>query len=622
MRSEFIMTTDCRPATVSLQGAEGASGESLASFARSQEGDFSVALLGRLLYRAELKGGEGVGASRSDAELVLQLYRKEGPKALERLEGEFSLALWDGRRNCLVGMRDPFGTWPLFWRQWGSTLAMGTRLQALAGLQPGAGTNLDFIAEFLMWPNPHDELPIEETARSGIFRVLPGSLVTLFADGRVHRQKYWSWEKEIAAAQSDPSTAGEKLASLLAQAVRERCRFGPVAAHFSGGMDSTAIACLAERELRGEQPLHALALTYERPSLAGERKYIDLALRHAPRVVPHFLRGESVAPFDWFSQPLPAHDEPYAGLPGMVAERLLTEAGQHAGAKTILTGLGSDEILASNPLEIADSVQAGRWWEAVQRSRAWGQAVGKGAWSIFRHYGLEPLWPILFREGIVLPWQDGFGDWPRLGWHAVPRWISRDFARKHHLWQRGKEHARRLAGRPLSSATQIAALRTTIGDWVRWNIAAPAGMNISHPFRDPRVVCHALSVPLANRSCPSERKPLLQHAMRGVLPEEIRVRRTKRGFDDIYGLGLARNLSSLEELVRESSLIRSGLLEPEPLLAAMRQAALGIGDVRACERIDKTLALIAWAERLPDGEQSEAGQAAKLTHVHASGRVA
>jgi hypothetical protein len=86
--------------------------------------------------------------------------------------------------------------------------------------------------------------------------------------------------------------------------------------------------------------------------------------------------------------------------------------------------------------------------------------------------------------------------------------------------------------------------------------------------------------------------------MRDVLPEEIRTRPDKRGFDDVYGLGLCRHLPHLEHLVRHAAIGELGILDPEELIPVLQKAALGIGDVSACDRLDKTLSLIAWFDQL------------------------
>jgi asparagine synthase (glutamine-hydrolysing) len=149
-------------------------------------------------------------------------------------------------------------------------------------------------------------------------------------------------------------------------------------------------------------------------------------------------------------------------------------------------------------------------------------------------------------------------------------------------------------------------LSTTSGDWGRWHLAAPRGLNQSFPFRDPRLVCFTLALPRHVRGVPGMVKPLLQTAMRGVLPEEIRLKRCTPGFDDAHGLGLRRNMPHLERLARHTSFGELGIVDPEKLIPALHQAALGIGDAQATDRLDKTLSLIAWFDqvvrRRPAGE--------------------
>jgi asparagine synthase (glutamine-hydrolysing) len=122
----------------------------------------------------------------------------------------------------------------------------------------------------------------------------------------------------------------------------------------------------------------------------------------------------------------------------------------------------------------------------------------------------------------------------------------------------------------------------------------PAGLTVSHPFRDPRLVTFALGLPAEVRATPGMNKPLLQKAMVGVPPEAVRTKSGSPGFDDVYGLGLSRNLPNLERMVRASALVETGILDPDRVMSAVRQEALGIGDAHATDRIDKTLALSAW----------------------------
>jgi asparagine synthase (glutamine-hydrolysing) len=160
-------------------------------------------------------------------------------------------------------------------------------------------------------------------------------------------------------------------------------------------------------------------------------------------------------------------------------------------------------------------------------------------------------------------------------------------------------------GHPTLHSLDLMGVADSVGDWARWHLAAPRGLTITHPFRDPRVVAFGLGLPLHLRATPGRRKPVLQEATRGLLPEEIRTRTDKRGFNDVYWLGLDASLPRLEELVASSTLGDMGLINLERLIDVMRQAALGVGDVVACEHMDKTLALIAWHEQLRSTRPSE-----------------
>ncbi len=573
----------------------------LVSLARDRTKDLAVVLLGEILYRddlADLVPEISEPESVSDAGVALAVYRRAGLRGLARLEGEFALAVWDGAARRLVALRDPCGSWPLFWLVRDKGVAVSTSLEALTHLQAGRAVDPEFLAEFLMWPNPHTELPCERTAFAGVRRLLPGTILELNADGAVQRHRYWDWEARVRpAAVTTVEEAGARFADLFRRAVRERVRRGPVAAHLSGGMDSSGVVCVARDLLAartGGPRLHTLSMVYRRPSLAGERAFIDLVLAQGGPVEPHFVDGEAVPDYVWFQEGVPFHEEPYAGLPGVGMQQRLVDVARRVGARTVLSGQGSDEILASHPGNVADLLRRGRLWAALREARRWALALNTGVWSILHQFGFELLWPVLLHEGVGTWWRGGVGRWPGLGWFSVPPWIFPDFARAHGLRQRGLAHARRLFASPIGQSLERNMLETGAGDWARWYLAAPHGLTLSHPFRDPRLICFALGIPDRLRNSPERRKPVLEAALRGVLPEAIRTRREKRGFNDVYGSGLARSLRFLEHMVHTSPVLQLGILDPRQLVPAMRQAALGVGDIRDCERLDKTLALIAW----------------------------
>jgi asparagine synthase (glutamine-hydrolysing) len=589
---------------LSLPDAGGLRGPALVTWAQDREAQAAVALVGRLYYREEVfarLGAEAPPEDGPDAALALAVYRRHGLEGLKQLEGEHALVVWDGRRRLLLAQRDPFGSYPLCWLAEGPIVAVSSSAEALAQLLPTRAFDLDYMAEFLMRPSPVSEVLGERTAFEKVRRVPAGTMVEIEAGGAVRRHPYWDWASRVERADGlTLEETGERFGHLLRRSVRERVRRGAVAAHLSGGMDSSAVVVAAREWLTagvGRGPLATLSLVYDRPSLVGERAYAELVLRQGGPVEGHFLKADGALDYRWFDRPLPFHDEPYGGLAGLAMEQLLLDAAERLGTATVLTGLGSDEVLETGPYHIADLLRRGRWWKVWREAAFWGRAWNEGPWSVLRRVGLEAVWPVLMRDGVGAFWRGGFGSWPSLGRFTVPPWVRPEFARRHGMRRHGAEYARRWHGSPTERSVALQGIEAYVGDPCHWYYAAPRGIHLSHPFRDPRLIGFGLGIPASLKLVPGRRKPVLQEAFRGALPEEIRLRRDKRGFNDVYWRGLAGGLSRLEQMVRASPTLELGLFDADELIRVMGLAARGVGDLTACERLDKTLALIAWFEQ-------------------------
>src|SRR5207245_2293083 len=97
----------------------------------------------------------------------------------------------------------------------------------------------------------------------------------------------------------------------------------------------------------------------------------------------------------------------------------------------------------------------------------------------------------------------------------------------------------------------------------------------AHPFFDPRVVCLGLGIQASLTPEPGRLKPVLAEAMRGVLPDTIRTRRSKGHFNEVYYLGLSRNLPALEAMIRQAACDDLGVLNKDVLIHSLQKAALG-----------------------------------------------
>lgn len=621
MRVGFTVVRRARDIEVHVSVPDNNDQSALVTYSRL--GDSFALLIGRLYYRqdrlsellavcpyASLHECQG-----NDAALALAAYHHRGIASLERLEGDFALVIWDAKITQLIGLRDPLGGYPLFWIQQENIVAFSTGIRPLCAMLPQCLLNEAYLAEFVMMQTPRNEGSNEQCIYMGIHRVLPGTMVIARADTEaIERRVYWDWLKQI----QDPGAnnlvdIAEQYRKLLRIAVQERMR-GCTLAHLSGGMDSTSIALLAQDIVcsgGGEAPLHTASLVYDRlPLLARERSYIASALYRKTALVEHLLPADNFLDFDIFAEP-PLHDEPYTVLSSLTMMQPVATLAVEIGALTILTGHGADEIHAQLPYYLADVLRRPLWRKSAGSSNAWQEATkwakaqNCSPWSILLLFGLQPLlvpWVAATRWAAFLTKKDA--DW------SIPPWITPEFARRHALRSRVIENARQMyqQSQHTSLSVTLNAITSRAGDVFRWSVAAPLGIANAHPFLDPRLLSFGLGMQSRILPEPGSVKPVLAEAMRDMLPDVIRYRQQKGHFNEVYYLGLARNLHHLETMIRQAPL--EGMIEKEVLIQHLQAGSLAGVPVRQLQHLNYMLSLLKWLCM----QQESKGICAEVTH--------
>jgi len=318
-------------------------------------------VLGRIYYQHEFRLESNISISKDEiglctpASIALAIYLQHGWKRLSQMEGDFAFVIWDSKSHTIYAGRDPMGGYPLFWINQNGHASFASCFLPLLEQLPTRRLNDEYIADLLTAHGPINERNVEFCAFESIKRVRAGTIVRYEQNtGHTEEWNYWSWMARIKPPASfQLGELAESFAQLLRNAVRERC-MGTVASHLSGGMDSTTVALIARDHIQTQSAaakLHAISVIYKQlNALAREAPYIEAAWQQ-PGLIIHQVIGDNLLDFDIFHNP-PLHDEPYAGLWRFAMDQGTILAAADAGASTLLTGLGADELLDWHPFHL------------------------------------------------------------------------------------------------------------------------------------------------------------------------------------------------------------------------------------------------------------------------------
>ncbi|HEV7441957.1 MAG TPA: asparagine synthase (glutamine-hydrolyzing) [Steroidobacteraceae bacterium] len=276
--------------------------------------------------------------TRSDSEIALHLYEDLGPQCLHRLRGEFALIVWDETNRMLFAARDRFGIKPLFYAIHNETLFLASEAKALFA----AGVPARWDAESVGQAVEFGGHPVR-TLFDGVLQVPPGHYL-LATDKHVQLVPYWDFNYPLAGTgtpRSDADYAAEFRHS-FEEAVRMRLRADvPVGCYLSGGLDSCAVLGLAAKH--SSDPIRAFTLTFDGDAYDEGPQAREMAARAGADFHPIPIREDDLA--DHFAAAI-AQSETFCLNAHGVAKYLLSRAVRDAGCKVVITGEGSDEILA------------------------------------------------------------------------------------------------------------------------------------------------------------------------------------------------------------------------------------------------------------------------------------
>lgn len=473
---------------------------------------------GRVDNREELLGKlpvSGKQAGISDGELMLHAYLEWGEDCPGHILGDWALASYHQEERRLFLARDHHGNASLYYYADPRVFAFASSRKALLALNLALRMDELYLAQVLVsWLAYHGE----RTIHSPIKRLPPGHCLAVTPEEMdIHR--YWRLEDTPELLLPRREDYPEAFKVIFDEAVRCRLRSaGDIAATLSGGLDSGSVAATAARLLRGTNTrlfaFTAVPLSetreYVRNGFGDEFPLARATAEHAGNIDLCRVTAEYITPIQAIRLALDSHSEPGHGAANSFWLQELMEAARKNRCPVLLTGqMGNGGVS----------------WPGDASSQSTGfqlRRLGWRRWSKDRAKRYAPALVNAYRKMRR----------PKNGWWASSA-IHPDFASRLNL----RDRMLSAPDSPLTPWPLIPRERRCLvlrpgqsfgGAW--WHESSAAfGLEVRDPTADARVLAFALSVPDHIFRDPETGldRWLIREAMKGRLPDEVRLNRTR-----------------------------------------------------------------------------------------------
>lgn len=288
--------------------------------------------------------------SNSDTEVLLAAYLYWGKDCVNKLRGMFAFAIWDNKERELFIVRDRLGIKPLhYFLDGNGNLFFSSEIKALLPFVAERKIHTQLACEYIAWNLlDHDD---SQTMFENIKRLSPGHTLVWKVEQGIRINRYWKLQvpDKGSILSSQPDQLFREFRERFEDVVRLHLRSDvPVGTSLSGGLDSSAIVGVVNRELRlngvwKANWQHAFSACFDESEL-DERPYIEEVVK-ATGVNPHYVFPSGEQLVDDFENWMWSQEEPVSHTNSYAQYCVARLANQH-GIKVLLDGQGADEQLA------------------------------------------------------------------------------------------------------------------------------------------------------------------------------------------------------------------------------------------------------------------------------------
>ncbi len=318
--------------------------------------------------------------TNTDTEVVVNLYHAFGDEFLQKLNGQFAIAIWNRKHKSLFLARDRVGIRPLFYTEINNNIVFGSEIKSFLHY-PHFKSKLStkrLVDYFTFWSNHPSHTVFE-----GVYEVPPGHFYK-FKNGTLSKHQYWRLPMVPPSSykyqKKDIKMAKQDFETLLKDSIKLRLRADvPIAAYLSGGLDSTVTTSLIKSI--DSNLLNTFSISFNDKEF-DESDYQNIAsqyfnTKHTTVTCTQNDIANNFAQSIWNIETPLLRTSP-------VPMNLLAKEVRRSGIKVVITGEGADELLGGYNIYKENKIR--RFW-------------AKNPSSKYRPLLLNQLYPYLKKLG-------------------------------------------------------------------------------------------------------------------------------------------------------------------------------------------------------------------------------
>jgi asparagine synthase (glutamine-hydrolysing) len=509
----------------------------------------------------------------SDTEVILHAYEEFGSACVDKIEGMFAFAIYDGRRHELFAARDRLGKKPFFYTVLNGVFHFASELPALA--------------KSVLWKGEPDLTTLEGYLSLGYFLApktiyrdvhkLPPGCHLRVTNRRVNIATYWD-VTEFDTDDRPVEMLVSDIEDTLRQAVRDRLESEvPIGAFLSGGIDSGLVVSFMAEAMREQVVTTSVgfAQSDHNELEAASWTASHFGSRHCFEVIqPHL--AETIEPVT------AGLGEPLADSSAIPTWYTSRAAREHV--TVALSGDGGDETFAGYDFRYAPhSVESAvRSWipNGLSPAVAWLGAKWPKSRRLPRVLRLATVLENLGRDEAAAYYADLAFLKPVDARLIMGQSPDRDPTHSP-IYEAATEHYRRCPSTSPVQRAEYADLKVYLPNdsLVKVDRMSMAhGLEVRCPLLDRRLVELAFRIPAARKQTLFRGKVLLRDVARRRLPPAL-WRLPKRGFTAPIGAWISSENAAMfqDEVLRPSSAI-AGLLDRQEITRRFHEHRKGESD--------------------------------------------